>query len=70
MTMSTMDKNQIIGSTVDGFRVRAHSHYVTLSTGELNELAECLEGILTPHSSDINVQNRQYNPKTDTVEEI
>ena len=70
MTINTMDMEQIIRETVTGFKVRVQQHYATVSDEDLAKLDHTLHAILEPKVSDAAIQNRQYNPQTDTVEEI
>lgn len=70
MTINTADMKTIIEETTSGFNARVMQHYETLSDENLESLETTLLAILTPKVSDAAVQRRQYNPKTDVVEDI
>jgi hypothetical protein len=65
-----MEKDEAIRLTLDGLRTRVNAHYVSLSDEDLTHLRQVMDDVLTPYVSDAMVENRQYNPKTDQVEEI
>ena len=69
MTINSEDVQQIVKETVHGFNTRVQQHYETLSDADLDKLDHTLRAILEPKADDSAIQRRQYNPKTDTVEE-
>lgn len=70
MTINTLDMQNIIRDSVTQFNNRVQSHYQQLSDDDINALEDVMYDILKGKVSDSAIQNRQYNPKTDKVEEL
>jgi len=70
MAMTSMEAEKIVSETVGWFRARVAQHYVTLDDVDNTQLYEELKLILSSYVVDDAIQNTQYNPKTDKVEEI
>lgn len=70
MTMTSMEGHKIVRETTDWFRARAAQHYLTISDEHLDNLGDELNRILSHYVNDEAIQNTQYNPATNKVEEI
>lgn len=70
MTINTLDMQNIIRDSVTQFNNRVQSHYEQLTDEDISALEDTMHTILKGKVSDAAIQNRQYNPKTDKVEEI
>ena len=70
MAITSMEAEKIVSETLGWFRARVAQHYVDLESFEMSVLEDELMLVLSAHTTDQAILNKQYNPKTDEVEEI
>lgn len=70
MTVNSMDAEQIVREVVDAFRVKVSHLRVDLNGQDLQDARNFLTGVLSKYVDDKHIHNNQYNPATNSTEEV
>ena len=70
MTINTIDINEIAKATADTVRVRCAHRGENLAGDDYQDVVNFVTKLLSNYANDEQILNRQYNPKTDTVEVV
>lgn len=68
--LNYLDIQRIESELLDIFRTKTAQMYVNLSSTDLERVGDEVRAVLSQYEDNRHIQNKQYNPQTNEVEEV